>query len=498
MTTPAAMADAIPISLKTGLPVGRVLIAAGHCTEEFLQQALLAQSLIRDSLLSIEIAVDALRICVKEHFTLEQALKIVGWQPDSFGNENKLGQLMCAAGVINQRQLDDALRVFYTAGLPLARVLVRKGTITNLVAYAALSSQQLLRENKLTREQAIQALKAADASQATIEDDYIAGYLRMSPSNTLRLGELLILAKLISEDSLISAVESALEKGETLGERLLTMGLLGRDTMERALEAQKLVTKGDLDVAKAGDILRKADYARMPIRRALETESPAVLVSLRPDTIEEAEFFAIEESLNQAREEKEKARPVEKKRQRSHEETRARQLSSRLLDKVEALQVRNNYLLNILDREVKNSVGNTDVIDIKKQIENVHDFNDSMDVIERLLSKVETRAYQNGFLRARLDAISTETELLSKLHTAEEAVKRLTEQLRPRKAAERLEAAPPMPTKQRPEQLYPTAGTISIALETKSQAKPAAATLTQPELKPRSKKVGAKGKRKGK
>lgn len=423
MTTPAAMADAVPISLKTGLPIGRVLIASGHCTEELLQQALLAQSLIRDSLLSMDLAVEALRICVKENFTLEQALKIIGWQPDSFASENKLGQLMVAAGVITQQHLDDSLRVFYTAGLPLARVLVRKGVISNLVAYAALSSQQLLRESKLTRDQAIQALKAAAASNAMIEDDYVKGYLRMAPPNTLRLGELLILAKLISEDALIQAVETALQKGETLGETLTTMGLIGPDTMERTLDAQRLVTKGHLDITKAGDVLRKADYERLSIKRALEYESPAVLVSVKAETYEEPNLPGIDDALGQ-----QDLPPIEK-RQRSHEETRARQLFSRLLDKVEALQVRNNYLLNILDREVKNPIGATDIIDIKRQIEAVVDFDDCMDVIERLLAKVETRAYQNGFLRARLDAISTETELLNKLNIAEEAVKRLTDQV---------------------------------------------------------------------
>lgn len=419
MASQTDMAGAIPVSLKTGLPVGRVLVAANALSEKHLQQALLAQSLIRDSLLSADLAIQALRIVLRENFSLEQALTIVGWQPETFSEENRLGQLLLAATVITELQLDDALRIFYSTGLPLARILVRKGIISNLVAYAALSSQQLLRDNKLSRDQAITALRAAATSNAVIQDDYVNGYLRMCPPNHLRLGELLILAQLISEEVLIKTVENALQKGETLGEMLVSIGAVRADTMERALEAQRLVTKGILDISRAGDVLRKANFERMSVAEALEKDAPAVLVSSthvrQPEPsvhprLEEARFTATLRDLPLTGERK----------QRSQQETRARQFASRLLDKLEALHVRNKYLINIIDKDAKAEDNDMDLYEVKRQIELVANFDDSMEVIDRLMARIETCAYQNGFLRARLDAMTTEADLREKLNTLEQ------------------------------------------------------------------------------
>jgi hypothetical protein len=223
--------------------------------------------------------VQALRIVVRENFSLEQALKIVGWAPDSFIHENRLGQLLVSSGAITQQQLEEALRIFFATGLPLARVLVLKGSISNLVAYAALTSQQLLRDDKLTREQALHAVRSAVASKVVVDPDQINEYLQFAPSTNVRLGELLVAARMVSEEDLVSAVESSLDKGEVLGEVLVHRGLISPDSLERALDAQRLVTKNILEPRKAGDVLRKADYERMSIKTAMERSGPAQLIS---------------------------------------------------------------------------------------------------------------------------------------------------------------------------------------------------------------------------
>jgi hypothetical protein len=427
MSKSGEVAEAIPVSMKTGLPIGRVLVASNALSEQHLHQALMAQSLIRDSLLSIDLAIQALRIVVRESFNLEQALKIVGWQPEAFTRENRLGQLLLAAGVISQSQLDEVLRIFYTTGLPLARVLVRKGAISNLVAYSALTSQQMLREEKLTRDQAVEAVRAASTSNARIEEDYVTGYLRLSPTNNLRLGELLILAQLISEDALIRSVDSALLKGSTLGEMLIANGLVQQDTMERALEAQRLVTKNLLDVSRAGDTLRRANYERITVQEAMEKEAPAVLLSLdieaQADPMsmmrfgENPRFTATLKDIRVLN-----TSAVRRQQQRSHEETRVRELVSKLLHKLDGLSVRNSYMLNMIDTDAKNELKATDVLQLRQQMEELSDFDQSIDAIERLLTKIETCSYQNGFLRASLDEATERRNKDAKIQRADASI----------------------------------------------------------------------------
>ena len=415
MTTPRDMADAMPITLKTGLPLGRVLIGAGALTAEHLRQALLAQSLIRDSLLSMDLAVQALRIVVRENFSLEQALKIVGWAPESFIQENRLGQLLVSSGIITQHQLEEALRIFFATGLPLARVLVLKGWMTNLVAYAALTSQQLLRDDKLTREQALHAVRSAASSKAVVDSDQINEYLQFVPSTNVRVGELLVAARMVSEEDLVSAVESSLDKGEVLGEVLVHRGLISPDSLERALEAQRLVTKNILEPRKAGDVLRKADYERMSVKTAMERSGPAQLLSeayhasrseSEPFRFQsEAPSFASEgaESLQHELPEFEPAQYWP--RVRTVEEARARQLATRLIAKLEALFVRNNYLCNTIDKDNydRRILDSSELQQLKIKAETCSDFEECMDLIDALISRIESYAYHNGYLRNRLD-----------------------------------------------------------------------------------------------
>jgi hypothetical protein len=477
MTSPRDMADAVPISLKSNLPIGRVLIAAGALTPGHLQQALVAQSLVRDSLLSADLAVQALRIVVRESFDLEQALNIVGWHPDSFTSENRLGQLLLLAGCITQAQLDECLRIFYSAGLPLARVLVLKGVISNLVAYVALTSQQMLRENKLSREQAIQSVQAAKASRGIIESDYIDGYLRLQPTHNIRLGELFVRADIVGEDTLLSAVENAIKQGVTLGETLIEQGVINEQTLNRALEAQRLVTEGHLDIGKAGDVLRAAEHKRTTIKDMMiklniasgikdGTAQPASKVDL-PKTIATKFKFEFQGGKERTPENEwhitgpigehvdgpaqpavvdtvdtsilpEVAELIKKglfplpqgqaptNKKRSGEETKAREVVARLQAKLEALNTRNDYLANMIESHMPSVRITRDTT--CESPETVSDFESAMEFIERLFGLVETSAYRNGYLLSRVDSVSeagsadkvkaTETQL-------EEAVKRL-------------------------------------------------------------------------
>jgi hypothetical protein len=72
----------------------------------------------------------------------------------------------------------------------------------------------------------------------------------------------------------------------------------------------------------------------------------------------------------------------------------------------------------MVDKDAKNADDAVDLADMKRQIELVADFDDSMVLIDKLLARIETCAYQSGYLRARMDSKTTEAELLEKLRIA--------------------------------------------------------------------------------
>lgn len=256
LITLGQLADAIPISQKTGLPVGRVLVSAGFITDDRLQQALLAQSLIRDKFLTVDLATLALKKVKETGLPLDLALKEVGWRSEYFDFTNKLGQLLVDSEIVSVEMLDESLQTCFSTGLPLGRILVLKGVLNELLAYAALTAQVLVRDGKVTRDQAIDALKSASRRKLTLEESLeFHGYLRIQPSNTIRLGELLVLAELVTEIDLVSAVEKGLIDEQPIGQVLVQSKLISYSTLVEALKVQELVSAQILNPLEAVEVL---------------------------------------------------------------------------------------------------------------------------------------------------------------------------------------------------------------------------------------------------
>ncbi len=252
------VADALPIAAKTGLPVGRVLVGSKSISDAELQATLFAQSLLRDRLLSNDMALQAMRKVRIDGTTLYEALEELGWKSESYELTNRLGQLLLDAQMVTQPVLEEALEAFYTTGLPMARILVLKGVISNHLAYTAITTQMMLRDGLLSREQAIDALKKAASKRASTDSpsDY-SNYLRIQPMHTLRIGELLVLARQVSELDLLEAVERSLFTDEPIGETLVRTHKVTRSTLEQGLRAQKLITSGELTPLEAAELLRR-------------------------------------------------------------------------------------------------------------------------------------------------------------------------------------------------------------------------------------------------
>lgn len=264
------VADALPIAAKTGLPVGRVLVGSKSITDAELQATLFAQSLLRDRLLSNDMALAALRKVRQDDVTLYEALEQLGWKSESYELTNRLGQLLLDSQLVTQQVLEDALEAFYTTGLPMARILVLRGIISNHLAYTAITTQMMLRDGLLSREQAIDALKKAATRRTTTADsaaDY-SNYLRIQPMHTLRIGELLVLARQVTELDLLEAVERSLFTDEPIGETLVRTGKVSRQTLDEGLRAQKLITGGELSPLEAAELLRRIQASQLTFEEA--------------------------------------------------------------------------------------------------------------------------------------------------------------------------------------------------------------------------------------
>jgi len=266
----ADLNEAIQLAGETGLPVGRVLIMSGYLAEHELQSAVQAQSLMKDGLLDVALAVTALKAAAEEGITLEKALAKLGWKRPDKGETNKMGELLLAAQLVSKEQLDEALKTSLETGLPLGRILVLTGALTESLLAAVLNAQVFIRDSKVTREQAVLGLQSAKKRKVSIEQCFVdAGFYRLPARQTIKLGELLVLAGLLSESDLMNVLELGLVNQKPLGEILTQSGFITQDVLSAALRFQELVASGSLSPLHAAEALGQVHAKGVSIAQAV-------------------------------------------------------------------------------------------------------------------------------------------------------------------------------------------------------------------------------------
>lgn len=267
--------QAMLVAKTQSLPVGRVLIMSGYIIEPHLQAAVQAQSMLKDGLIDLETALGSLRVISRDGLTLDQALSKMGWAQPVNQVTNKLGELLIEAGLVSRAQLDAALVQGESTKLPLGRVLVTNGWLSEQLLSSALNAQILVRDRRVTREQAISSLRAALERQVPIEQTLAETGVSLHLANeTVRLGELLVMAKLLDEEKLMQAVELGLVNEQPIGQVLVKNGMVSETVLQTALAIQSMVTKGELRKVQCGRVLELVNTEKLSLAEAVERVQP--------------------------------------------------------------------------------------------------------------------------------------------------------------------------------------------------------------------------------
>jgi hypothetical protein len=272
------------IAKSQGLPVGRVLIMSGYMQEAHLQGAVQAQSMLKDGLIDLETALGGLRVISKSEVSLDEALSKMGYAQPSTQITNKLGELLLESGLVDKQQLDAALAHGQTSGLPLGRVLVVTGAVSEQLLSSALNAQILIRDKRVTREQAISSLRAAKERQVPIEQALAETGVAMLSAESVRLGELLVMAKLLDEQKLMQAVELGLINEQPIGQVLVQNGMVSDVVLQSALQIQQMVSAGKLRKSNCGSVLELCHKEGLTPEQAVERVQPAAPPAPAPPT----------------------------------------------------------------------------------------------------------------------------------------------------------------------------------------------------------------------
>ncbi len=264
LVTDDLLQHAIEMALKLNIPVGRVLIMSGWLTDTQLHVAVQIQGLLKEKALSKAAAIKLGEVMLNRRLPLDQALAEIGHEETTFIDQLandlqrcdsiKLGELFVASEIISEEALEEALAKARALGLPLGRVLMLSASVTPQLLETGVNAQRFVRQNKIKKEDAIAALKAAAQRPENGATCDLQQHKQPSIKN-IRLGELLVLAGILSEQQIEYALEMGFLNNLPIGKVLIELGLISEKTIENALQLQKLVSNGSLNPLEAVYVL---------------------------------------------------------------------------------------------------------------------------------------------------------------------------------------------------------------------------------------------------
>lgn len=255
---------------QRGLPIGKVLVMSGYLTEPQLRTALEVQSLVNDGLLPLEVGVAVLQIAHKDKIPLAEALQSSGFVQPEDQATNKLGQLLVAAQIVTNKELDEALQTNVRTGLPLGHIFCFRGFVSQALVHTALLAQQLIRRGMIDREQAINGLRVASEREKLLEkSDLNRGFVRIPMKPSLKLGELFMEAHVISEPQLLDALHRSLVSGKFIGDVLIESKVATQDVVDAGIDIQEMLDNGTLSQQAAIESLLMVRSEHAPTYRAV-------------------------------------------------------------------------------------------------------------------------------------------------------------------------------------------------------------------------------------
>jgi hypothetical protein len=272
------------LSMSRGrMPLGRVLIDNGLLSDLELNGALQAQNLIREKFISTERALEILAAIRTSGESFLVNLYAGGCDIEHINFSRGLGKLFQDAGIVDADQLHTAMETSVLSGLPIVRVLVLQRLVTEMVAYAGLTAQLLLREKKIGYDQAVGSLKLSHMHGEQIEEILeFGGFKRYRPEGSVRLGELLVLSDLIQEIDLLSCVEKSMGEAKPLGQILVDDGIMDELLLASALRAQSYIQTGQLEPLRAAGMLRQCARSGQPLEFSVADMAAIKPVMMRP------------------------------------------------------------------------------------------------------------------------------------------------------------------------------------------------------------------------
>lgn len=193
----------------------------------------------------------------------------------------RIGDLLSQSGIISSEFIREALQKYEQRGLPIGKVLVLSGFLTEQQLRTALEIQTMVNDGLLPIDVGTHVLKIAHGDNIQLTDAFIrSGLIQPEDQLTNKLGQLLLDAEILEEDELEEALQTNQKTGLPLGHILCFTGLISQTIIDNALLGQQLIRRGQISKEHAVAALNAAfvreatleqkdinkGYQRMPLK----------------------------------------------------------------------------------------------------------------------------------------------------------------------------------------------------------------------------------------
>jgi hypothetical protein len=242
---------------ETGQPIGRMLVLMGVLGQETIDGALEVQKAFRADRITYSQALKTLNPN-PEKSKANKALNTSGGDKAS-QKQIRLGELLMLSGVLTETDILNALEYGITKQKPFGAILIELGLLTQSVLDLALNLQKLVCDGSLSLHSATDTLYSFSITGRTEPDKVTA------ENQTMRLGELLKVSGLITENDIQHALALTTKYPSVIGKMLVLSGVISEATLLAALRCQFLMRHQLISTAQAVDALKHVESYRMSL-----------------------------------------------------------------------------------------------------------------------------------------------------------------------------------------------------------------------------------------
>ncbi len=270
MVNPDLVEQSLAIAKNAKLPLGRVLVMSGHLNDREVNSALEAQRAIREGRFTIDYAAKLMRMVHCNNVSIDEAAALLSWEQAYSTQFSQLGKLLQAAQLLEQDTLLIAQSEADARGMPLGNYLAKTNMISLELLENSLNVMVLVRDNKITRIDGVQALKKighnlVDLRHALRE----LGLEHVLNDDRIRLAELMIASGVLEEHVALDALEHSIESKQLIGQVFMNVSAFPPSVLEAGLQLQEMVAKGVVKVERACELIVLVKEMGVPLEQLL-------------------------------------------------------------------------------------------------------------------------------------------------------------------------------------------------------------------------------------